>query len=348
MHAKERALDIKSSTAIWRKRILVLFAALMLFASTAFGMSQPALAAPADGDETTTGEAGSVDPSTVGSVPPSALATLAPEAAAPEPAAETTPAAEPAALQEDPTLQAPAEEAIPEVPVLLSPESIAAEPEAAAPLASDALLASGQYVPRCEAGYVYGITNAGQIRQVAANGDVTNIGNPAGQEWKGRYPVDNNFNGLGIGTGGSPVFAYNRAGANGTDSNVRIYSFDTTTGTWVDTNVNADSSAGGAEVTFVAGAVNLDTGKYFLGGYVGTGDNRVFRLWQYDPVTKSVTYKGQVKAPGSGAANGDIAFDANGNLFVVRGAGSTTTIYSVTAANLQAANGGTIPSSASK
>jgi LPXTG-motif cell wall-anchored protein len=103
--------------------------------------------------------------------------------------------------------------------------------------------------------------------------------------------------------------------------------------------------------------VDLDTGHYFLGGYVGTQQNLVFRLWEYTPGNPgSVTYKGSVATPNenvTGAdndhrANGDMAFDANGNLFIVQGVGTTTTIYSVTSNTLDNASGGDIASSSSK
>ena len=195
------------------------------------------------------------------------------------------------------------------------------------------------YAPQCTAGYVYGITGSGQIKQVAPGGEVINLGSASGLS-------NANFNGLGIGTGGSAVYAYSRGGTGNSDSDVSIYRYDVATGKWSDTNHNVDSNTGSRTVTFVAGAINLDTAKYFLGGYSGTGNNRVFRLWEYDPTTNTSTYKGYISATGDGAANGDIAFNSNGDLFVVRGAGSTTTIYSVTAASLAAANGGLIASSA--
>jgi hypothetical protein len=71
------------------------------------------------------------------------------------------------------------------------------------------------------------------------------------------------------------------------------------------------------------------------GRYASSDSSRVFRLWEYAPGNPgSIVYKGSVATPGSGNANGDIAFDTNGNLFIVRGSGNTTTVYSVTAANL--------------
>jgi hypothetical protein len=191
-------------------------------------------------------------------------------------------------------------------------------------------------IPQCVAGYVYGIHDNGQI--VQANGStVTTFGNPVG----GTGSKD--FNGLGIGTGGGPVFAYNRSG-DGSNARPMIYSFDTADGTWSSKQRVPEKETDG--VTFIAGAVSLDNSRYYLGGYAGSDNGREFRLWEYVPGGSSVVYKGKVAAPGSGSANGDIAFDRNGNLFIVRGSGSTTTVYSVTKANLDAASGGTIPSAA--
>lgn len=193
--------------------------------------------------------------------------------------------------------------------------------------------------PRCDAGVVYGITDNGQIRQ-AADGAVTNLGQPARQ--------GGDFNGLGIGAGGTTVYAYDRNGTGNSASKVSIYTYDTQAGTWKDTGVDVDSTQGsGRDVTFVAGAVDLHTGKYLLGGYRTSGNTRTFHIWQYDPTTKSVTYKGYINAGSSaGQANGDMAFNAAGDLFVVRGSGTTTTILSVTAQDLAAATGGLINSSA--
>ncbi|SHJ75431.1 hypothetical protein SAMN02745244_03183 [Tessaracoccus bendigoensis DSM 12906] len=195
--------------------------------------------------------------------------------------------------------------------------------------------------PMCTAGYIYSVQSSGQMKQIAPNRTVTDMGSVPS--------TGGTFNGLGIGYGGQPVFAYARSGTENSDSKVSIYKYDVTTGTWTDTNHNVDSNTGNPSrsVTFVAGAVNLDTGRYFLGGYSGDGANRVFRLWEYNPATNASVYKGYISATGDGVANGDIAFDAQGNLFVIRGAGSTTTIYSVTAANLAAANGGLITSAPS-
>lgn len=197
------------------------------------------------------------------------------------------------------------------------------------------------FVPICEAGYVYGLSGAGQLQGVSPTGTVTNVGQAAKSV--------SSFNGLGIGAGGSPVFAYERSTS--TES-ATIYRYDVNTGTWTNTNVAINSTQNSPTVQFVAGAVNLDTGRYFIGGYTaGSDGKRVFRLWEYNPSTNAAVYKGYIATDLKKAdtANGDIAFDSNGNLFVVSGTGTNTTVYSVTAENLaKATSGGLIPSSGSK
>lgn len=193
--------------------------------------------------------------------------------------------------------------------------------------------------PVCEPGYAYGILSTGQIRQVSPAGSVTSLGD---------IPVSGgDFNGLGIGPGGAPVYAYARSGNQASDQRPSIYKYDTDTGTWSNTGTRVPVS-NTTGVVFVGGAVDLESGNYYLGGFAGTGSNRQFRLWEYNPITNTITYKGAIAAGGTGDANGDMALDADGNLFVVRGAGTTATIYSVTRADLVTASGSTIPSAVSE
>lgn len=204
--------------------------------------------------------------------------------------------------------------------------------------------------PICEPGYVYGIRANGQIVQVTPSGAVSSLGSPSEN--------GGSFNGLGVGDNGSPVFAYARSGTGNyvaSNSQPRIYLYNTQLGTWESTGVRVPA-AQTSGVTFVAGAVDLNTGDYYLGGYTGFGDSRVFRLWKYVKDATSVTYMGEIKAPGNpnyddtwnSYNNGDIAFNSSGDLFVVRGYLTNTWVYSVTAADLAAgAQDGLIPSSAS-
>ncbi|MGP5588410.1 SpaA isopeptide-forming pilin-related protein [Glutamicibacter ardleyensis] len=225
-----------------------------------------------------------------------------------------------------------------------SPVPSSSEPEAeksgpSSPKAK-ALNLAATYAPICRPGYVYGVTSAGQIRAVAPGGAVSNLGSRVAQ-------ADMEMNGLGIGAGGSTVFSYHRfSKAQG----AMVYRFDVNTGSWTTTNALINSSADKVPAELVAGAVDLGTGRYYIGGYTPRGyTTRAFQIWEFNPTTNAIVYKGRITTDTASAAvaNGDMGFDANGNLFVVRGSGSTATIYSVTAANLASANGGIITSSVS-
>lgn len=193
-----------------------------------------------------------------------------------------------------------------------------------------------QTAPICTAGYVYGISANGQIQQVAPDGTVTNIG--------ARASDVTSFNGIGIGSDGASVFGYERTNSIRTAT---IWTYDTATGLWSSTGASINSTNSSRTVDFVAGAVNLQNGLYYLGGFSSNGT--VFRVWEYNPATNAITYKGHLNTSSGagGANNGDLAFDAAGNMFVVRGSGTTTTVFSVTAENLAGASGSTITSSRS-
>lgn len=191
-------------------------------------------------------------------------------------------------------------------------------------------------VIQCTAGVVYGVSAGGQLQQVSA-GTVTSIGSPA--------TGVSSFNGLGIGTGGSPVLAYERTNGARTAT---MFSFNPVSGTWTNTGDAYNTVNDGYNGSLVAGAVDLKTGSYYFGGFSGNGTQ--YYLWRYNPgSTPRFTFVGTLDTStnAASASNGDMAFDAAGNLFVVRGVGSTTTVFSVTAANLAAGTGGTIPSSTS-
>lgn len=223
-----------------------------------------------------------------------------------------------------------------------SPVPSSSEPEAeksgpSSPKAK-ALNLAATYAPICRPGHVYGLTSAGQIRAVAPGGAVSNLGSAVNQ-------ANMRMNGLGIGANGSTVFAYRRT----SDAlGATVYRFDVNTGSWSSTNAQVDTYRTIRSAVFVAGAVDLGTGRYYIGGFTPEDNStRSFQLWEYNPATNAISYKGRIATniDSTAEANGDMGFDANGNLFVVRGSESTATIYSVTAANLASANGGIITSS---
>lgn len=195
------------------------------------------------------------------------------------------------------------------------------------------------YAPICHAGYVYSIGSSGQLQQVSPTGVVSNIGSTAGAN----LPM----NALGVGTGGTEVFAVYRNPSPASQG--RVYKFNTLTGTW-----SRITSGNGWEVNIgngalVAGAVSPLTGTYYVGGF--RQDNGNFILKATNAAGTNVIDNGMLNLTGftPGYDNGDITFDGEGNLYLVRGANSgdmtRTTIFRVAAADLAAAEGttGNIP-----
>ncbi|WBL19990.1 SpaA isopeptide-forming pilin-related protein [Citricoccus sp. NR2] len=197
----------------------------------------------------------------------------------------------------------------------------------------------------CTPGSFYSVSATGQLRSVT-NGTIADVGTAASGV--------TSFNGLGVSTGGTRAMAYERTNSNRTAT---IYDFNTTTNTWASTgrSLNTNLAAnGGFTGSLVAGAISQATGDFLFGGFqtVTTGNTTQlqFRIWRYSPGNQSFGYLGYINGGNVAAgttANGDLDLDANGNMFIVRGSGTSAIIYSVTAANLASANGGLIPSSAS-
>lgn len=195
----------------------------------------------------------------------------------------------------------------------------------------------------CTPGNVYSVSSPGQLQHISWSGtgtaSVTNLGAPpAGGVTQ--------MNGVGVSSGGT-VYAYDRTS---TTRTANIYAFNNATDTWgrignsYDTSLAANGSYNGQ---LTAGAVDLSNGNYFFGGY--TADARQFKLWRFTPSTGAFSYLGFVDTSvGAATSNGDIAFDAQGNLFIARGIGTSTTIYSVTNDTLAAANGGQIAAAGSR
>ena len=237
-----------------------------------------------------------------------------------------------------------------------SPEETPAATETSAPAAAKAhaapraLAAAGKSLT-CLPGVVYGISTPGQLQQVTVGLGVTRIGteasvNPGGPAIPGVRST--HFNGLGVGRGGTEVYAFARTASREDRQTIaNIYRYDVDAATWINLRVRYETAANGFTGSLVTGAVDLNTGAYFFGGFAPNGTT--FWMWKFDPATSAVTFLGTVNtAVGSAApTNGDMAFDSKGNLFIVRGAGSSTTIFSVTSANVAAANGARIPSSGS-
>lgn len=176
----------------------------------------------------------------------------------------------------------------------------------------------------CATDNLYSIEATGQLKRLS-NGVVTNVGTPAANV--------QGMNGLGIGRNGTTVLAYERT----TATNITMWYFDGSA--WHSTGDQFSSTDVNA---FVAGAVDLKSGAYFFGGF---GGGR-FTLFRYLPGTGEFARLGYIDTSASGGGNGDMAFDANGNLYIVASATSTS-VYSVSAAAVAAASGGLLPSTQS-
>lgn len=188
----------------------------------------------------------------------------------------------------------------------------------------------------CDANHFYSISAAGALEQ----GDIV-AGTLA--------PVGNwgvtRANALGIGSGGNIAYALERS-ADATDV-TSILKWTPSGGFQTLAGTSYATVAGGTQVvgSIVAGAIDLTSGRYLFGTYA----NAQFYIWSFTETKPAPDRFAFVGAFPTGAApngNGDMAFDARGNLYVVGAAtvnsNSSATIYTVTAETLAAASGGTL------
>ena len=256
-----------------------------------------------------------------------------------EPAETQTPTAEPA---QSPTPQVVEQSKSKDVVTDVETE----EPE---PRASRNVQADAGQPLTCEPGYVYSIGRNGEIYEINPSGNPREIAN------LGFQGANNEFNGIGIGPGGGPVYAYYRHSTtrailyrwNGPGSVPEVI----------------QTSNHGLNGSLVAGAADLKTGGYYFGGYeqkylyrywkgglFGRWVNVYeyqFRIWKYD--NESVREVGYVNTginiEDISAANGDIAFNARGDLFFLVSGGDKAAIGTITADELRTAHGGELQSS---
>ncbi len=216
-------------------------------------------------------------------------------------------------------------------------------------------LAAAGTAPVCQAGYVYSVSGTGVVRQVNATTSPTSVTQFDGNAWDA-VSASSSINGMAISANGAYMYAYERSG-NGAVDAARILRYTAATGVWEQLPTSTGIETGNNN-SLVTGAVNLSNGRYLFGGFHaqerGNGHEYQFRIYEFDPATNLSTYKGYIWTGQAAtyervnnqwgwqpAANGDMAFDAAGNLYIVR-SGTTTRIYSVTAANLAAASGGSL------
>ncbi|WP_347755740.1 SpaH/EbpB family LPXTG-anchored major pilin [Agrococcus sp. ProA11] len=188
----------------------------------------------------------------------------------------------------------------------------------------------------CTGGTFYSLSTNGVVNQVGgSSAAVTRFG-----QFTGIADSNAQMNALGIALGGTAIYAVERP--SGSASSIAAVHRYTATAGWQRIPYTGTAVNTGA----VLGAVNLADGRYYFGGYTTSGSSTTFRLFAFDPATSSVTSRGSFTTAMSGTSNGDMAFDLQGNLFVVQSFDSgTSRIYTVSAAALAA--GGTMPFTAS-
>jgi hypothetical protein len=198
----------------------------------------------------------------------------------------------------------------------------------------DAQAATSPSTFTCAPGYVYSQQANGSIKQFVAGSSST-------QTMEFPKSIESTYvNGLGIGANGSVAYAYHRTGNISNNSRLgTLFKYDDSTGWSTVVAANDPPSVNG----LIAGAVNLKNGNFVFGGYQPDAANSrvVFRLSEYVVSSNRYVDLGYFYASDSGdgtSSNGDIAFDGDGNLSVVRStAQAETSIFTITAAELSAA-----------
>ncbi len=196
-------------------------------------------------------------------------------------------------------------------------------------------------VPRltCATNQFYAISGAGELMQ---SDIVTGVNTTIGT-----WNVGSNANALGIGPNGAYAYALQRS----TDASNVVSMLKWSAAGGFQTIANSAYTTvgtGGTAVTgsIVAGAVDLSGNRFVFGKFSGSS----FHLWSFtesNPVASRYAYLGSFPTAGAPNGNGDLAFDARGNLYVV-GASTvnnvpSAAIFTVPAESIAAANGGVLP-----
>lgn len=181
----------------------------------------------------------------------------------------------------------------------------------------DSAQAAAESALVCEPGYVYSNRGGGEVDQINLNAA------PGNQRTQlGSVGAGSSYNGLGVGANGSPSYAYQRLSGSPYPTHTRIIRWD---GPGSTPQRIADYRHSPAFSGYmVAGAVDLTTGDYYFGGYETQNGQHRFRVWRYAAARNTVEYVGftdtGISTTTISAANGDIAFNDQGDLlFLVSG-----------------------------
>jgi LPXTG-motif cell wall-anchored protein/uncharacterized repeat protein (TIGR01451 family) len=188
----------------------------------------------------------------------------------------------------------------------------------------------------CDNNHFYSVTNAGSLVQ----GDIVTGATATVGQWAASTSV----NSLGIAEDGKLAYAIARS-STGVEAMLKW----TPAGGFERLAAPALTISGDVSQSIVAGAINPVDDRYYFGRF----SSGAFDLWSFDEsITSGSPYSviGQFATSGSPNGNGDLAFDQNGNLFVLgattTGSASSAVIFSVNKDSLAA--GGTMTASVSR
>ncbi|MEG9246806.1 Ig-like domain-containing protein [Arthrobacter sp. Soc17.1.1.1] len=184
----------------------------------------------------------------------------------------------------------------------------------------------------CDTNHFYSITTAGALEQA----DIVS----GGLAPVGTWPGVAGANALGIGSGGNVAYAIDQS-ADRSDV-TSILKWTPGGGFATVPNTSYLTVAGGVEIAgdIVAGAVDPKSGRYLFGKFA----NQRFHIWSFTDTSNATgfAYVGSFPTGNAPNGNGDMAFDAEGNLSVIGAAtvnsATNAAIYTVTARAL--ADGG--------
>ncbi|MGW9114643.1 prealbumin-like fold domain-containing protein [Microbacterium sp. NPDC055683] len=189
----------------------------------------------------------------------------------------------------------------------------------------------------CSSGTSYSLRANGALQSVSSTGTITQVATPGSLTWtvgnQTKTGIDE-ANGLGIASDGSRAYALQRWTVGG-QHRVRAMVYTASTGVW--TWADGSGTAGGMTTNqstyqVVAGAVDPATGLFMFGLF----NNGRFQLYSFNPTTAAYQALGGFDTGITGSLNGDMAFDAQGNLYVV-GSTTSTTIFTITSATIATA-----------
>lgn len=185
----------------------------------------------------------------------------------------------------------------------------------------------------CVRGSIFSIQRDGEILRIDSDSSLHRVS----QLPTPRTPGEIRANALAIGVRGEEAYALRHwlTQADNAKPSYAVYHYTADRG-W--RSLSSQTYQSPVTSNFVAGAIQLKPNgqnKYYVGAFtrVSTSDNReVFRLFTVNLRDGSLSQQGYFftgSRTGQDGSNGDMAFDDEGNLYVVRGENNTASIFSV-------------------